>query len=463
MHSSTIDPSGGLDRPDMRSRIGALIAVIALVATACGGGSGGAGASGDNGGGGGNNNQSFAVESESSGLQPPTAKVSLNFWTPFSGADGDQMDKLVKDFNAETPNVQVTLRRINNPDYYKTVNNAIQAKQTPQLMIMHVDQLARYAGTDILQPVDDLVSTLKLKASDFTEAVWNGAHWKGKQYSIPLDVHPQVLYYDKKALTDAGVTKIPPTDQASFEDALAKCKASGKDQGFFGNHAFSAGLTWVTLFYQLGGKWTDADYNVTVNSDAGVKAAQYMKGLIDKGLQPKNVNQDAELSNLESGTSCFATTGIWQTARLQKSLGEDFGEAPMPQIFGKGVWAGSHTMAIQKDVKGDELKGAYYFIDWISRHSVTWAAGGQLPARTQVRESQAFKDLKDIPNVAPEANDAQFPPPIPGAADIFFGPGGVYEKLADYLKNGGDPKAGLDAAAKRYTDEIKKTRADFGF
>jgi multiple sugar transport system substrate-binding protein len=449
----------------------ALFMTVALVVTACGGGGGGGGTQGPgaSGGGGagatsGTGGGATAGPTQAAAFEPPASDVSRDFWTPFSGADGDQMEKMVEQFNSETPSVQIALRRVRNPDYYPTVNNAIQAQDVPEIMIMHIDALARYAGQDQLEPVTDLVETLGLQASDFTEAVWNGTMWKDQQYSIPLDVHPQVLYFDRGALEEAGVAGgEPPTDQASFEDALQKCKDAGKDQGVWGNHAFSAGLTWVTLFYQLGGEWVDADYNVTVNSEAGVQAAEYMRGLIDKGLQPAAVDADAELSNLEAGTACFATTGIWQTARLQASLEDNFGEAPMPQIFGPGVWAGSHTMAIKKGLTGDEKQGAYYFMDWVSRNSVTWASGGQLPARTEVRESAEFQAIPDIADVAAQAEDAKFPPPIPGSGDIFFGPGGVYEKLGEYLQNGGDAKAGLDAAAQQYTQIIQDTRTEFGF
>ena len=34
---------------------------------------------------------------------------------------------------------------------------------------------------------------------------------------------------------------------------------------------------------------------------------------------------------------------------------------------------------------GDLRQGAYYFIDWFSKNTLTWAAGGQVPARNDVR------------------------------------------------------------------------------
>jgi multiple sugar transport system substrate-binding protein len=402
-----------------------------------------------------------ASEPTGSPIEAPAANVSIDFWTPFTGADGDTMEELVNQYNSETPTVAVTIQRL--PDYYTAVNNAVQAGDVPEVMIMHIDALARYAAEDVVQPVTDLSTQLGLSAESFTEAVWEGSMWQGEQYSIPLDVHPQVLYFNQDTLTEVGAEI--PTDRASFEDALTKCKDAGYDQGVWGNHAFSAGLTWATLFYQAGGEWTNEDYTeATFNSEAGVQAMEYMRGLIDQGLQPQTIDPDAELSNLEAGTACFATTGIWQTTRFQESLGDAFGEAPFPQIFDQpGNWAGSHTLAIKQDLAGDELQGAYHFIDWLTSHTVDWAAGGQLPARTDVRESAEFAALEDIPDVAPAIDAARFPPPIPGSSDLFFGPGGVNEKLQEYLVNGGDAQALLDAAAEQYTQTLQQNKETYGY
>ncbi len=448
-----------------RSSFAVLFAVLALVLAACSsggtGGSGGAEASDDPAATGGESQAPDASGGEGGALEAPTNDVAIEFWTPFTGADGDTMEALVAQFNSETPTVQVTLQRL--PDYYTAVNNAVQAGEAPAVMIMHIDALARYAAEEVVQPVTELSSQLGLSEDDFTPAVWAGTMWQGEQFSIPLDVHPQVLYYNRDLLEEVGAEV--PVDRETFEDALQKCTDAGYDQGVWSNHAFSAGLTWVSLFYQAGGEWTNEDFSeATFNSDAGVQASEYMLSIIDMGVQPQAVDPDAELTNLESLSSCFATTGIWQTTRLQASLGESFGMTPFPQIFDSpGNWAGSHTLALRSDLEGDELQGASYFIDWLTGHTVDWAAGGQLPARADVRESEEFAALADIPDVLPAIDAARFPPPIPGSGDMFFGPGGVWEKVAEMITAGADPQEGLDAAAEQYTEILQTNKEEFGY
>jgi multiple sugar transport system substrate-binding protein len=283
--------------------------------------------------------------------------------------------------------------------------------------------------------------------------------WKGEQYSIPLDVHPATLYYNKEFVPEA------PTDQESFEAALQSCKDAGITGPVWSNHFFSAGLLWASLFYQGGGEWTNEDYSeATFNSDAGVQASTYMRGLIEQGLHPQDVEADAEVSSFESGQSCMAITGIWQTTRLAAAIGDDFGAAPLPQIFDNpGVWAGSHTLAVSATAEGDTLQGVKYFIAWLSENSTEWAKAGQIPARNAAREDPAFAEIPHIPDIAEQYDAARFPPPIPGSDQLLGGPGGANEKLLEILTGGGDPKPGLDEAAETYTQILQENKEKYGY
>ncbi len=390
-------------------------------------------------------------------IEEPGTAVSFEFWTGLTGADGDEMETLVAAYNEEAQNVEVTLQRL--PEYYTQINNAVQAGSLPAMMIMHIDQLALYAANETVQPVNELVTELGLSAADFSEAVWAGTMWKDQQYSIPLDVHPATLYYNKSVVPE------PPTDRESFEAALQACKDAGVTGPVWSNHFFSASLFWASLFYQGGGEWTNEDYSeATFNSDAAVQASTYMRGLIEAGLHPQDVEADAEVSSFESGDSCMAITGIWQTTRLAEALGDDFGAAPIPQIFdGPGVWAGSHTLAISSAAEGDTLQGVKHFIAWLSANSTEWAKAGQIPARNAAREDPAFAEIPHIPDIAAQYDAARFPPPIPGSADMLGGPGGVTEKLLETLTGGGDPKPGLDEAAATYTEILQENKATYGF
>jgi multiple sugar transport system substrate-binding protein len=432
---------------------------LALALVACGprGGEGADGA-GD-GGGAGEATPAPAQET----LAPPDAEVTLEFWTPFTGPDGPFMQTLVDQFNDEGTGVTVNVSIV--PDYYTELRTATQAGNLPQVGIMHLDAIPLNVEDGLITPLDDLIELQGLTEANFTEAVWANTQWKESRYGIPLDIHPFVMYWNKALFTEAGLDpEAPPNSQEDFEAALQALHDAGATGPIWSNHGFSAGMSWASFFYQGGGEWTNEDYSeATFNSEAGVQATEWMASLVEQGLQPANVEIDAELPAFLEGDSGIIFAGPWQLNRLAEGLGEDLGAGPMPQIFGEGVWAGSHTMAVFEGVSDDERQAAYYFIDWITSHATEWAAAGQVPARVEVRESEEFTALEHIPLIAEQVDAARFFPPFPASADLLFGAQGASEQVVAVLVGDKEAQAALDEGAERFTQIIQDTKEEYGY
>ncbi|TGQ03143.1 extracellular solute-binding protein, partial [Mesorhizobium sp. M00.F.Ca.ET.217.01.1.1] len=59
---------------------------------------------------------------------------------------------------------------------------------------------------DILEEITaDDMSKMGLSASDFAQTTMGAGTVDGKQYAVPLDTHPIVLYYNRVLLKKAGV------------------------------------------------------------------------------------------------------------------------------------------------------------------------------------------------------------------------------------------------------------------
>jgi multiple sugar transport system substrate-binding protein len=395
-------------------------------------------------------------------LEPPATEVTLEFWNPFTGPDGEFMQKLVEQFNDEHDTLTVNVTR--QADYYTKLRAAATANQLPQVAIVHLDQIAQHAADGIITPVDDLARALGLSADDFTEAVWNGGVWQDKRYAIPLDIHTTTFFWNKEHFEKAGLDpeQIPEGEDGFMEAARAITDEAGVPGYMTSVNNFLVGIVWASLFYQAGGEWTNADYTeATFNGDAGLKSAQFLKTLVDEGITPKGTASDGEIAAFKAGDAGMVMLGIWETTGMRDTLGDTVGIGPVPQVFGKGVWAGSHNLTVTKGVEGDPRQAAYYFINWISEHSADWAAAGQLPARRSVRESPEFAALKDESAIAQQAEDARFFPPVVGFAPILFDPGGAGEAVL-LAMDGQDPKATLDAAAQRASQILKENKQRYG-
>jgi multiple sugar transport system substrate-binding protein len=402
-------------------------------------------------------------------LEPPATAVELDFWNPFTGPDGPFMERLVEQFNEETDTVAVTAQT--QPEYYTRIQAAAQANRLPQVAIMHYDQIPLHAENGIITPIDDLVELLGLAGGDFTEAIWTASQWKGTRYSIPLDIHTESFYWNKELFEQAGLDpESPPADMASFEEAATAITEETGIPGFMivstgPGAGFLTGIVWACLFYQGGGEWVNEDVSeVTFNSDAGVQAAEYIMKLRDLGVSPESVESDTEIAAFSAGENGMVWSGLWHTTAYQEALGDSLGAGAIPQIFGQGIWAGSHTLAVTSaEMSADERQGAYYFIDWISRNAIPWAESGQLPARESVRASDEFGALELQSSIAQQIQDARFFPSFPGAPDLLFGEGAAAAAVLEVIAGQNDAKSALDAAAERYNQILTEAKERYDF
>ena len=138
--------------------------------------------------------------------------------------------------------------------------------------------------------------------------------------------------------------------------------------------------------------------------------------------------------------------------------------APIPTIGDKpAVWANSHQLTLAKHKKGEDAAktaAAGRFIDWLTKNSLEWAKGGQIPASKTVRDSADFKAVQPQATIAPSIENAFFPPPVPGIGDAYAElEKGVIDVMAGKQA---DPKAALDAAANRATQILKQNQQRYG-
>jgi multiple sugar transport system substrate-binding protein len=348
--------------------------------------------------------------------------VSLAFWNGFTGGDGPVMKALVDKFNAANPNIKVAMNVYEWAEYYQKTPAAVSTGNGPDLGIMHVEQVATNAARGVVLPLDDVAASLQLNEGDFSPPVWRAGVYNNKRYAIPLDVHPQGMFYNKKVLQQAGLDpEKPPTNNEEYMAALDALKSKGI-QGhwatpfpFTGTHQFES-LTW-----QFGGQLFDEQATKPMFAEApGVQALTWLTDLVKNGYSPKNVAQDADLIALQNGKAAFNWNGIWTINTLRSVKGLDWGVSALPQIgTQKAAWAGSHNFVQFKQRTQDQnkLQAGKVFINFISQQSIEWAKGGQVPARKEVRDSSEFTALKEQAAIGSQIDDLHFPPSVPGIPD----------------------------------------------
>lgn len=384
-------------------------------------------------------------------------KITINFWNPFSGNDGPFMKKIVDNYNKSQDKYNVKMTIQPNGDYYKLLDTAIATKKgVPDVAIMHLDQTPTYIAKDLLQPLDEVAKSAGVDKGNFPAATVDYSTKDGKWYSIPLDIHPLVMYYNKDLFAAAGITA-PPTNRQEFVDAAKKLTDPSK--GIWGAAMptfWIQNFLFPTVLFQNGGSFLDEKGNIAYNSPAGVEAVTFMRSLTTMKVSPPTVAADGDFNLFQQGKSAMHFNGPWAKDAFDKAK-VNYGVAEVPQLgtVKKAVFAGSHNFVIPKSTTDAAvLAGVGDFLKYVSNNSIDWAESGQAVASKVVRDSAAFKAMtQQQTEVAKEFDYVQFAPKV-----LNWGPisDSIWSELANALQGKKDPKAALDDAAAKSTIAMNK-------
>lgn len=388
-------------------------------------------------------------------------EVTLSYWNGFTGGDGPFMKQMVAQFMKDNPKIIVKSNTVQWAEYYQRLPAAVTAGKGPDVGAMHLDQLATNAARKVIVPVDDVVKAIGLSQDDFTKEVWDAGQYKGARYGIPLDVHSLGMYWNTEQFAKAKIDG-PPTDAASFTEALDKLKAAGIAAPFWMPNRWPAHLMFLSLLWQNGGEPYAADGGTaTFDSEAGVKALAWMRDVVTKGYSPDNVAVDSQYVGFKNKKLAITWDGIWQINDL-KSAKFPFALAPIPVIGDtNAVWANSHNFYLTKQASQDDnkLQASKVFLDWMSKKSAEWAGAGMIPARKSVRETAAVTGATQGP-IAKEIAQMKFLPPVPGLGDVQAQT--LEIAVANAVLGKQAPAAALKDAAGKATKLMQANQKKFG-
>jgi len=376
--------------------------------------------------------------------------ITLNFWNGFTGPDGQDMKKIVDQFNKEHEGqIQVKTETMEWGVFYDKIRTVVTQGQAPDVAVMHLDQMPGMAKNGILYELDELASSLDLKEEDFIPAVWKAGMYEDKRYAIPLDVHPLALYYNVDMLKEAGYDA-PPTTWDEFLE-MSQAMTKGDQYGFGMPVLWPSQLIYFSALYQHGGESVSPDgLEPLYNSAAGVEALQKLTDLVHKyKVSPTDIQQDGEVTLFRQGKVAFHLNGIWMINGFMEQEGLNFATAPIP-VFGDkpATWAGSHNFVLPKQKEDDPAKreAAMKFIKYVTDNSLAWAKAGQIPAKNSVNQSPEFLALEHQANIAKQSDYLVFAPASPTYVQAWV-PAEEAVQLA--ILGQKQPKEALDAAADR--------------
>ncbi len=333
------------------------------------------------------------------------SNINIRFWNGFTGPDGRTMLRIIKKFNKENPDVQITMQRIEWGTYYNKLFVAGLNNRAPEVFVIHAGNIERFMLANFLREVDDLINGPEgFDQNDIYENVWSSIEKNGKHFGVPLDVHILGAYYNKTLLKKNGIVddKGEPSMPLTKDEFLNALMKITKDTNGDGNpDVYGIVYTWMrtnvyTIMKQWEGEFFAPDNSkCIINNKQNVEALQFCVDLIQKyKVAPMPRNFDAWIG-FRQGKVAIAFEGIYMLEDIKKQKDIDYAGSPLPLLGKKNAaWADSHVLCIKNGIDEKTAKAAWKFIKYLSENSLDWAEGGQIPVRKSLRETERFQNMK---------------------------------------------------------------------
>ncbi|WP_241741014.1 extracellular solute-binding protein [Streptomyces sp. L2] len=284
---------------------------------------------------------------------------------------------------------------------YQKMLNAVKAGNAPCLAQVGYETLPSFAAQGALSDVSAYASADR---GDYQPAAWKSVTLGGAVYGAPVDTGPMALFYNKKVFGSLGLK--PPTTWAEYQADAERIHASGPHRYISSPYLDYdyAGLAW-----QAGAGWFgikgDA-WQVSMDSRANDKVADYWQGLADKGLISSAPMYDqAWYKGLGNGDIATVVGAVWQAGVIKGGAKNGAGQwavAPLPQWTDGARQAGNAGGSSTAVLKGcDDPKGAWEFAHWLGTDR---SAFGGLVEKAALYP--AAKSLLDLPQL--KGGDAYF-------------------------------------------------------
>ncbi|WP_438286899.1 extracellular solute-binding protein [Paenibacillus hubeiensis] len=318
-------------------------------------------------------------------------KNTITFWTPLTGEDGAYMDQLVKEYNATEPEIKV--KHVVTSDMYTKLSTVINSgKGIPDLTIIHADRVPGYVKQNVLEPMTNvLAGQPEIKEENYLPQAWSTGNIDGTQYTVPLDIHSNVMYYNKDLLKKYGVESFLDDNVVTIDEMLS---LQGKlDEGdYVVNDAL---FGWVVLgqLQNVGGD-VQKDGKPSINTPEMKQVYESIKKVADAGLMTP-FGEDGYLM-FQSGNVLFSTDGTWSSTAHAAVEGLNFGVTNVYSTTADKFTnrSSSHLFAMMKnEARTDEKEqGIGKFLEFIRQNSMEWAKAGQTVASKQVIENPEYKN-----------------------------------------------------------------------
>lgn len=410
----------------------ALVAVGALVLSACGGGPA----------------EEQATEEEYTG---PAEEIVV--WHAYRGGEKDAFEAVIAQYNESQQRCSLSSLAVPYDAFADKITAAVPRGKGPDLFIFAQDRLGGWveAGNTI-EPLDFFMDD-EIRGRYFDLSM-DAMTYRGTTYGLPLANKVITMIYNKALVSE------PPADSEALV-AVAR-QHTDKAAGRFGlAYSYSDFYYHSGLMNAFGGGVFDAEAQPVANQPANVESIQFLLGwLRDDRILPEEPSTALITSLFNEGNAAIIFNGPWFLGEIDESI--DYGLAPLPTL----AEAGDTPMKPWVTVEGvyvtapsEHKDCAFDFASYL-----TDVDAGRVMA-LQGRQTPANKAVYDIPEVADDpiltAFRAQLEnaEPMPNLPEMSIAWSPLTTAMNAVMK-GTSPKAALDEAQEKIQADVDRLRSE---
>ncbi|WP_329573907.1 extracellular solute-binding protein [Streptomyces sp. NBC_01361] len=324
----------------------ALVASLALAATACGG--------------------------SDSGSDKASGPVTITWWdTSNATNEAPTYKALVKEFEKANSGIKVNYVNVPFDQAQNKFDTAAGSKGAPDVLRAEVGWTPAFAKKSYLLPLD---GTEALAEKDkFQPSLIKQAQFDGKTYGTPLVTDTLALVYNKDLFKKAGID-LPPANWADLKADAAKIKSKTGVDGYWGS---TQGYYSMPFLYGEGSDTVDATAKkITIGSPEAKKGLTTWQGLFDgKGLHKADATADAYAHIQDAfvnGKVAAIIQGPWEITNFYKGSAfkdkENLGIATVPAgSTGKaGAPTGGHNLSVYAGSDKAHQEASLKFVKWMT-------------------------------------------------------------------------------------------------
>lgn len=395
-------------------------------------------------------------------------KVTIEFM--HSSVEKERLDvikELIADFEKENPNIKVKQIPVEEDAFNTKVVTLARSGKLPEVMEVSQD-FAKVMDKDELIDQDAIKEVIKSVGEDsYYEGATNLVRSEdGKSYiAVPLTGWVQGIWYNKKALSDAGFEE--PKSWADVEKVAKKfTNKADKKYGIAIPTAESTISEQAFSQFALSNKANvlDKKGNITIDTPEMKEALQYYKDL--SAYTMPGSNDVTEIKDaFMNGTVPMAMYSTYILPSVYEEGDPSNIGFAVPEEKEKAVYGTVSGLTISAGLDDEQKKATKKFIEFLSepKNMTTWvlmSPGGAQPVNKEVVEQKAYKENEviksfgDLPNeIADSFNDIQ----VFGLVDDknftkmgdITSSGIIAQMVNNVTVGGGDVSADLKAAQKK--------------